>query len=635
MCGLFGWVKFQECLSSRDLAQARDALSSLSHRGPDAVGEWAESGVYMGHRRLSIIDLSDSASQPMHDGKGRWVLVYNGEIYNFLELRRELEAEGRRFRTVSDTEVLLAVLSHHGIKGLSRLDGMFAGALHDRQTGRHLLFRDNLGQKPLYCAVRPDEVVYASELRALLSLQGFEWRIDRGAFRRYLANSYYTWDNTPIVGVRKLLPGTAMVIKGGQVSTESWWESKPGSNPLDIGYDQALDEFDKLFDRSCHMTLRADVPLGIMVSGGIDSTLVLDSCRRAAPDVLSFSVAMGERDYDESAKAAAAVAQAGGRNHIVCTMDADNVVSNLDGFLAVADEPHGDPGFVNALFLSQEMRRHVTVALGGDGADELFYGYIPFAGVKAESLLARLPDWATRAAGAAVGLLPGSDRYVGLQFKARAYLQAFPAPAQLRAPLWLATLPPDELARLLPRSARMDERGAAGLFAEFYTLMDEIADHSPAQRMAWFYQRVFLPEFVCHHTDRAAMRHGLEVRTPFLSPALIDFANRVPDDFKAGDGRLKRLLRDSLLRRGYKPEIWGQKKQGFTFPLARWLKTSLRPRLDTLIAGDDDFGGEVDFAVLAALVSDHLSGRRNNYRILYNLIVFSAWRRQHPTLSFE
>jgi asparagine synthase (glutamine-hydrolysing) len=235
----------------------------------------------------------------------------------------------------------------------------------------------------------------------------------------------------------------------------------------------------------------------------------------------------------------------------------------------------------------------------------------------------------------AVGLLPGNDRYVGLQFKARAYLQAFPAPAQVRAPLWLATLPPGELARLLPGAARMDGKEEAGLFAGFHALMDEVADHSPAQRMAWFYQRVFLPEFVCHHTDRAAMRHGLEVRTPFLSPALIDFANRIPDGFKAGNGRLKRLLRDSLRRRGYSSDIWGQKKQGFTFPLARWLKTSLRPRLDALITDDDAFGGEVDAAALAGLVEDHLSGRRNNYRILYNLIVFSAWRRLHPTLSFE
>ncbi|MBH76602.1 MAG: asparagine synthase (glutamine-hydrolyzing), partial [Dehalococcoidia bacterium] len=335
--------------------------------------------MYMGHQRLSIIDLSDAAAQPFQ-GDERFTLSFNGEIYNYLELRHELASEGRSFYTDSDTEVLLNVLAAWGTAGLRRLDGMFAGALHDQRTGEHLLFRDPLGQKPLYVHAYDGGIVYGSELRSLLSLPQFSWQLDREAFRSFIAHSYYPWRATPISGVEKLLPGCLIRVQGTSVSHERWWESVPGSEPLDLSFDEATSEFERLFERSCRISMRSDVPVGVFLSGGLDSSLVLDTCQRIAPDVQAFSVSMADEDYDESKKAAIAAAHVGVRQHSI-SLDEGTLLESFSALMKSLDEPHGDPGYVNTYFLSQACRPHITVALAGDGADELFAGYAPFKGI--------------------------------------------------------------------------------------------------------------------------------------------------------------------------------------------------------------------------------------------------------------
>ncbi|MDA0654535.1 MAG: asparagine synthase (glutamine-hydrolyzing), partial [Proteobacteria bacterium] len=425
MCGIFGWVRFGDGLAAGEIECARAATKTMVHRGPDGFGEWTDRHVYLGHQRLSILDLTDAAAQPFLGGD-RYVLAFNGEIYNYIELRQELEREGRTFHTDSDTEVLLHVLAAWGVNGLRRLDGMFAGALHDRETGEHLLFRDPLGQKPLYVHIYDGGVVFGSELRSLLSLPQFRWQLDRQAFRQFLAHSYYPRRSTPIAGVEKLLPGCLLRIGRQTAHHERWWESTPGADPLDLSFAEARSEFEKLFDRSCRISMRSDVPVGVFLSGGIDSTLVLDSCHDAAPAVQAFSVSMAEADYDESAKAAVAAAQIGVAARSVL-LDEGALHASFTELMEVLDEPHGDPGYVNTYFLAQACRPHITVALAGDGADELFAGYAPFAGVAAASVLRHLPAPVAAAARAAAGFLPATDGYLGLQFKALAYLQGFPS----------------------------------------------------------------------------------------------------------------------------------------------------------------------------------------------------------------
>ncbi len=637
MCGIFGWVTHRDSLTPQRIDGCRRATEKLAHRGPDAKGEWQNGGIFMGHRRLSIIDLSAAATQPFHDDQGRYVLAFNGEIYNYLELRQELIRLGRTFRTESDTEVLLQCLAQWGPDGLRRLDGMFAGALHDRRTGRHLLFRDPLGQKPLYYHRYEGGVVYASELRALLELPEMYWRIDRDAFRRYLVHGYYPLRSTPVSGIEKLLPGCLMEIEGGEVKLDRWWDSVPGHDQLDIGFDEAVGEVESLFDRSCGLSMRSDVPVGVFLSGGLDSSLVLSSCHGVSREVQSFSVAMAEADYDESPKAAMATLHVGNGNHTILPMTQSALMSAFTDLMTKLDEPHGDPGFVNHYFLAGKARPHITVALGGDGADELFGGYAPFQGLPLQRLMEHLPGGTVELGRAMAKCLPGSDTYMGLQFKALSYLQGFPSTRTNRHSLWLSTLAPEELSQLLPRTEPgcfdpMREGGAFDVASELHGVM---ASGTPTQQMLYYYQRVFLPEFICHHTDRAAMLHGLEVRSPFLSVPLIEFANRLPDRLKVHRGGLKRVLREVLARRQFPAEILGQRKHGFTFPIARWLKEDMRGLVDDLTDVGTFSGGEIDGGVFKRMIEQHLSGRRNFYRIIYNMIVFRAWRMRYPELEFS
>jgi len=635
MCGIFGWVKFSGLLTPDQVESSRQATLTLVHRGPDGSGEWLGETVFMGHQRLSIIDLSDAASQPFQDDNGRYVLAFNGEIYNYLELRQELEAKGWRFRTRSDTEVLLYVLAQWGTQGLLRLDGMFAGALHDRKTGRHLLFRDPLGQKPLYFHVYEEGLVYASELRALLNLPQFAWRLDRQAFRRFLTHSYYPWDTTPVVDIEKLLPGCLIEIEGGTVTRHRWWDSVPGADPLDLGMDEAVAEFERLFDRSCALCMRSDVPVGVFLSGGLDSSLVLDGCHAIAPDVQAFSVSMAEQDFDESSKAVVAAVHVGGRHNVI-TLDQAALLESFTALMDILDEPHGDPGYVNTFFLSRESRSQITVAVAGDGADELLCGYAPFKGLPVASLLERIPAAAIGLGRRAADILPGSDSYLTLQFKALSFLQAFPSTRMNRHGLWLSTLHPTDLARLMPKAEAgfFDPMRECGAFDVAGELRSHAASCSPAQQMLYYYQKVFLPEFVCHHTDRAAMLHSLEVRSPFLSTRLFELVNQLPDRVKLQGSDLKRVLRETLRRRGFPPAVTEQPKQGFTFPIARWLKGHLRGMVDDLADVEAVTSGEVSAPVLQHLVDQHLAGRRNNYRIIYCLIVFKAWRKRYPGLDF-
>lgn len=636
MCGVFGWVTHPARLSPDKIEQARRVTGLLTHRGPDSGGEWTEGPVYMGHRRLRIIDLSDAANQPFSDPGGRYVLSFNGEIYNYVELREELSQAGIPFRTQSDTEVMLAAFRKWGDSALNRFDGMFAGALHDRETGRHLIFRDPMGQKPLYYHAGDDGVVYASELRALLDLPDMSWRIDRAAFQRFMMHGYYSLDDTPVDGVRKLLPGCALEILDGEVNEIRYWDSMPGDAPLEITEADAVDAFETLMRDSCGRSMRADVPYGVFLSGGIDSSLILDFCHELNPDIRSFSVAMGEADFDESAKAKIVAQHIGVKDHRIFTMDTDSIHAALAAVFASNDEPHGDPGFVNAHFLASASRPHMTVALSGDGGDELFAGYLPFTGLGAARYVKSLPLPVLKLIKAATKMLPENDRYLGLKFKASSYLRGFPANAAARYALWLSAIDPEEAAALCSGTEGFfDRRGGAGsAFGPIADLLAPVADNTPLQQYLYYYQKTFLPEFVCLHTDRAAMQSSLEVRSPLLSPDLVTFANRLPDRLKLHANQPKWLLKKVAEKRGLPAPITAQKKQGFTFPLARWLKSSLRPAMDDLLDADEwASDGLVDCSLVTRWRDEHVDGRRNNYRILYNLMCFRAWRRAFPDIA--
>jgi asparagine synthase (glutamine-hydrolysing) len=635
MCGVFGWISYRKGLDARAIEDARHATSLLGHRGPDHQGEWHDANVYMGHRRLSIIDLNPEANQPFADQSGRWRLSFNGEIYNYLELRQELEQAGAQFRTRSDTEVLLASFLRWGAGAFTRCDGMFAGAVQDCATGDLVLMRDPLGQKPLYYALTPDGIVYASELRSILTLPPLRWTLDRAAFLRYAMLGFYGWDETPILGVKKLLPGCCLRVNREGARLERYWDSLPAEGQRAIGADAAADEFSQLFARSCAQSMRSDVPYGVFLSGGIDSSLVLSFCREINPDIASAHVAMSEADYDESAKAATVNSVLGIARHHRFDMTPDAVQRSLGEVWAALDEPHADPGYVNAHFLARSARPFMTVALAGDGGDELFAGYAPFQALGAASVMRGVPAPVTTALRCAARRLPPGDSYVGLQFKALSFLRGFPASDAVRIPLWLSAIGPDELRLLCPwqEGAFFAASGAPNsMFAGTEALLAPLGGR-PFDQLLYYYQKIFLPEFVCMHTDRASMLSSLEVRSPFLSLPLIEFANGLPHRLKARGGRLKTLLREVAARRGLPPDIVTQRKQGFTFPLARWLKGTLRSQAELLLSDRDWSDNLVDTGRVRQYLDDHLAGRSNNYRLLYHLMVFRTWRRNYPNVG--
>lgn len=635
MCGVFAW------LTRRDVAppvveQARNAVRALSHRGPDGEGEWQADGVYIGHRRLRVIDLSQAADQPFVVPDGSLVISYNGEIYNYRELAEELKREGVSFRTDSDTEVFAAAYAHWGVAAFARLDGMFAASIYDTHTRSMVLVRDPMGQKPLYYHHNDNAIICASELRSLLSLDVFQWKLNEKAIARFLANACFMGEETPLHGVFKVPPGHYIIADPDKSTLEikRYWSSYPGEKTFDISEEEAIREFDRLFETASARTLRSDVSVGVFLSGGLDSSLTAAYARHHAKDIKSYTLAMKERDFDESSKAEVAAHWAGISNHKAFEMNGEAAIRTVGRHFDTCDEPHGDPGFVNTLLLAEKVRPEIVVGIAGDGADELFWGYETFRAIGPDRIASHLPaSLLSGFAAMAQFVMPASDSYLDMGYKLASFMRGYPFSQALRSAAWLSAKGPQELAALCPEIEndffRPDGKGDH-LFSPFQKTQNEMTGSSMADRLAFHYQRHFLPDFVATHTDRAAMQESLEVRSPFLSPDIVSFANRLPKNLKYRGGNLKVLLRRVLQRQGFPSELVEQKKQGFTFPVARALKMDLNPLMEELLGRDELYNGLISRDKTRTLIKQHMSGSRNNYRILFNLMSLAAWLRKYP-----
>jgi len=637
MCGIFGWIKFLAELTEQEKNFSRSATELLAHRGPDGGGEWSNKFFFAGHRRLKIIELSENAAQPFWSDDGRFLLLYNGELYNYKEIKKKLIKNGVKFSTNSDTEVFLAAFIYWKEDAFSYFDGMFAASIYDLYENAHYIIRDHLGQKPLYYFDYREGVIFASELRAILSIDSFSWFLNKDNFLRFLSLSFYPWDNTPVEGVKKLLPGHFLKIKEKKVRLIKYWDSKPSVDVLDIEEDEALSELEQLLTKSVSNCLQADVPVGVFFSGGVDSSLLLKLSIAEDKEIPSFSVAMSELDYNEGEKATFVSNHLEHDNCNQLTLTPDKLEATLQQFLLSQDEPHGDPGAVNALFLSKQCQGKIKVALAGDGADELFSGYAPFNALLYEPFMEKAPEYVCRAIKKVVEIfLPSSDGYLSLQFKLLAFLQGFPANKYFRFPLWLSSSSKENLSRLCPWKEKSffkveSIESKETLFSDIAQILKDIPHASKQQQMLYFYQKFFLPEFVCMHTDRASMQAGLEVRSPFLSVPLVEFANKLPDNFKSDKQNNKIILRNMMKKIGFPYNIYQQKKHGFTFPVARWLKYELKPYVDALLEDsmliEDNL---ISYDILKQIISEHYDGKKNHYRIIYNLICFYAWRNSYP-----
>ena len=591
----------------------------LAHRGPDGEGLWTDErvGVGLAHRRLAVLGLGAEGAQPMVSPSGRYVIVYNGETYDHPELRAQLAAEGRApaWRGGSDTETLLAAFEAWGIRGtLSRAVGMWAMAVWDRERGVLTLARDRLGEKPLSYVAAGGSFAFASQPSALAHLPGFTPRIDPDALADLLRFAQVPRDRGIHAGVRKLPPGTLLeVAPGGDVpEPEPYWSflevARDGvAHPLDVADEEYVALVGDAVERSVRGQLLSDVPLGAFLSGGIDSSLVVATMQRVASGpVRTFTIGFTEDGFDESGHARA-VASHLGTQHTELILTGEDALALIPDLPSIHDEPFADSSQLPTTLVSRLAREHVTVALSGDGGDELFAGYTRYRDAER---LARVPRVVGHAARLVYGAL-GQDRRVSL---ARDVTQGD----------WAI------VRRLLsanPRGERL-VLGAdvAGLDREFRAGWDRTAGLGglTARAMAHDTER-YLPDDILHKVDRAAMSVSLETRVPLLDHRLVELAWRLPMRTKVRDGQGKWVLRE-LLARDVPRALFERPKAGFGIPVGRWLAGPLRPWAEDLLSPPTlRSDGLLDVAAVRRVWDDHTSGRWDAGHELWPLLMFQAW----------
>jgi asparagine synthase (glutamine-hydrolysing) len=622
MCGIVGYVKKGDPPCSMG-----ELLATIAHRGPDGEGAHEETldpwRVAIGHRRLSIIDLSTGA-QPMKSASGEVVITYNGEVYNFRELKRALEGRGHTFRTKSDTEVVLRQYEANGARGVSALGGMFAFAIWDRRKRALLLARDRAGIKPLYYASLPcGGVAFGSELTAVLTATGAR-ALDPEGVVSYFFSDYAHGKHTLAHGVSALPPGHTVVWQDGHLSTpKAFWRIGAPARAPSASDDELAHELWRLLDAAVERRLVADVPLGVCLSGGIDSSIVASLAARHAPSRLkAFTIAFTDTTHDESAHARR-VAEAVGVEYVEERLSEDNVLSVTEAALDRLDEPLADASYLPTYLLSRLAARHVKVVLGGDGGDELWGGYPTYRAHRYARVYARLPGWLRGGVARATDLLPVDDRYQSLEWKLRRFACRWDRDPVRRHLRWMSSLDLADLAEAVPASRSLPPPTLGAPLPETSDVLHRI--------LALDFT-TYMVDSVLTKVDRASMAHGLEARPALLDDAVIDFAFALPSSFKLRHGDTKFLLKRAAreeLPRG----IADRGKKGFGIPLARWINGPLLPRVRDIVSRSPAWEtGLLSRAAFERYLFEHKSMRADRSKPLWALYVFDHWLRRRAGL---
>jgi asparagine synthase (glutamine-hydrolysing) len=626
MCGICGVVSLGDTpVDATELQPLNDAMRL---RGPDDEGVFTDGRAGLGHRRLSIIDLS-GGHQPMANEDGQVVTVLNGEIYNFRSLRSRLEALGHAFRTRSDTEVLVHGYEAWGDALPSELEGMFAFAIWDRARRRLLLARDRFGEKPLAWFERGGRFVFASTLTALLRHPAAPRAIDRDALASYLALELVPAPASIVAGIHKLPPAHLLTVdERGRVETRRYWRLAVRGAP-----EREPDAEARLRDElraSVAARLVSDVPLGIFLSGGIDSSAVTWAASEAgAGRIKTFSIGFDDPSFDETSYARE-VAQRFGTEHIEERLEAAQLLELVPRLGEILDEPMADGSIVPTYFLSRLARRHVTVALGGDGGDELFGGYPTYRAHALAERIEPLLAWPrlTRRMARLADLLPVSHRNLSFDFKVKKFLDGLSAPPSIRNYVWTGAFRGDELPSLLGEA--VDPARAYDPVERVYR---EAAGERHLERVLAEDVELYLPHHVLAKVDRAGMANSLEVRAPMLDTRFAEHAARLP----LADKRSANFLTDgkSILKRafaGYLPDrVLHRPKKGFGMPIGAWLRGPLAPLARDVLTGDGGLcaAGVIERAPVERLLDEHARGRVDHRKRLWTLLVLQLWRSHH------
>lgn len=619
MCGIAGVVGQAQRDRAPEMRAMRDLLI---HRGPDSGGEHADKFVALGVRRLRVIDLV-TGDQPQSNEDGSVWTVFNGEIYNFKELRDDLMARGHRFATSSDTEVIVHSYEDHGPRFVERLEGMFALAVWDARRTTLILARDRLGKKPLLYAERDGELLFASEHDALLAGLGGSPAEDPTAIHLYLRLGYVPAPYDAFKGVRKLRPAHVLVWRNGAVSDESYWRP-PSPGSLRIEEEEATEELHRLLGRAVRRRLIADVPVGAFLSGGVDSSAVVATMARAAAKVRTFSIGFDDPRYSELPHARRIAERFGTEHHefVVQPMALDVLPELVRRY----GEPYADSSAVPTYFLSKLTRQHVTVALNGDGGDELFGGYERYFAAMLASSLDRVPLFLRAPTFRAVSrILPDSIFPESPLRRARRFLAAAALPARERYVRWLSVFEAPQLADLLADGLmRRDDGEMQRVLAD----RDGVGSADPLGNAQLLDILLYLPDDLLVKVDIASMANSLEVRCPFLDRELVEFALRLPTELKIRRGERKYLLKRAF--DGILPgENMYRRKQGFAVPIGAWFRGDLRGHVEGILLSQRALDrGLFRRAALEQLVREHTTGRVDHTHRVWTLLMLELWFRE-------
>lgn len=620
MCGIAGYVSERVREGIRILEQMNQ---TMIHRGPDESGIYVNGTHGFGIRRLSIIDVA-GGSQPIWNEDHTIGLVFNGEIYNFPELREELLKKGHRFSSRSDTEVVVHLYEEEGVECLKRLNGMFAFALFDQNQEQLFLARDRMGEKPLHYYHHNGEFVFASEIKSILTFPGISTRLNLQALNLYLTYEYLPAPHTIYENIYKLEPAHYLLLKKGWFSMHPYWRPSFHREKA-FSLNEAVEQLRSRIKKSVEMRTMSDVPLGAFLSGGIDSSLIsafLTQC--SSRRVQTFNVSFEDPSFDES-QFAKEVAKFLGTDHHEERLTPQNMLQIFPKMVQIMDEPFADASAIPTYLLSRFTRKEVTVALSGDGGDELFYGYPTY---QAHQIARWFPRWLMQPAKKISGFLPVSDDNISFDFKVRRFMAGLEHEFPIRHQIWLGSFEPEQKRQLLSQeiSQAVAEKDDFQIVRQHWNNCDSSDE---LDRLCYTDLRFYLQDNILSKVDRMSMANSLEVRAPYLDHELVEFICSLKPELKLKGLTTKFILKQAA--KGLLPEkIIHRPKKGFGVPIAKWIKTDLREIfLDTLSEKRISKEGLFNPLYVQQLLSEHLNNQKDHRKLLWTLFVFESWREKN------
>lgn len=626
MCGITGVFAFN-LLGKFNMIHVTAATIALEKRGPDAHDVYTDEFVGLGHRRLSIIDTSAVANQPMWDAQKRYCIVFNGEIFNYQELRKELEAEGVQFVSSSDTEVLLNLYIHEKENCLSKLNGFFAFCVYDKQEQTFFVASDRYGIKPLLYLFDEDKFLFSSEMKSMLRY-GIDKELDYTSLQTYLHLNYIPAPHTIFNHVKKLLPGHYLKVGRKKLETGQFYSIAAKAEPSSLTYDQAKSELKNLLNDSVQRRLVADVPVGAFLSGGVDSSVITALAVKHKPDLHTFSIGFRDDKFFDETAYANTVAKHLKTNHTVFSLTHKDLLDHVDQVLNYIDEPFADSSALNVFILSKETRKHATVALSGDGADELLGGYNKHAAFNRiinkgwkENLIGSLaPLWKK---------LPQSrsGKIGNLARQLNRFAKGMKLSSKQRYWQWAGFTTHTQNSLLSEAAQQKLNQQEFDSRKENY--LRHISTPETMREILLTDMQLVLPGDMLAKVDSMSMANGLEVRVPFLDYRVVDFIFSLPDDYKITRSMRKRILQDAF-REELPPVLYNRPKKGFEVPMLNWLRKELQPMLDDLLSekmiSEQGIFNYSEIQKLKAQLNS--TNPQDVHARVWALLVFQSWYRK-------